>query len=98
MAEEEKKDDEYSMLTALVPKGLVHMSFGYVFGKWNVWAQVNSYWYRGTHENITEAYTQMLGKAGAHDHVSKVVNPLDGRTKEAKRLKEENEVNFKEDF
>jgi hypothetical protein len=94
----EKEKEDIVLKSALIPSGLVHMSFGFVFGKWNIWAQINGYWYRGTHADVNEAYTLLLESAAKGAHISKVVNPLDGRTKEAKALKQQEEVNFKEDF
>lgn len=90
-----KHEKEDQTLEAVVPAGLIHFSAGFVFGKWNIWAQLNGYWYRGTDEHITVAFKQMLNNALDKKSVSRVVNPEDGRRKENKQ---QQEVNFEEDF
>lgn len=91
IAKHEKEDQK---LNTVVPAGLIHFSAGFAFGKWNVWAQFNGYWYRGTDQHIDTAFAAMLGNAASNSSVSRVVNPDDGRRKENKQ----EAINLEEDF
>lgn len=91
IAKHEKADQQ---LNVIIPAGLIHFSAGFVFGKWNVWAQMNSYWYRGTDPQIITAFAEMLANASDGKSVSRVVNPDDGRRKENKQ----EPINLEEDF